>query len=132
MRTVRKIAIGIVLIAIAFILSYWLFPGEVVAIHVEAQVPKSTQQIIREVFSEQPTAAIAIAMCESRLNPLVVNYDDAKLNGFVSRGIFQLSEINGKLENWQDPETNAKAAFELYKKSGWRPWWNCATRLGLL
>lgn len=129
MRFILKIAIGIILLVSIGLLISLFYPEEVIAIRVEA---KTTKQIIRDIFAEDGEDAIKIARCESGIKANAVNYEDSKLNGHVSRGLFQLSEINGKLENWQDPETNANAALQLYKSRGWKPWKNCAMRLGLL
>jgi len=118
-----------VILASIFALVALFLPGEVIAVKEEA---KTTKQIIRDVFADDGEDAILIAKCESQLNPQAVNYADSKLNGHVSRGLFQLSEIHGKLEKWDDPRTNIEAAKVIFDKQGWKPWRNCAQKLGLL
>lgn len=87
---------------------------------------------IREVWKKDASIGLAIANCESGYQNLVVNYEDSKLNGHVSRGLFQLSEINGVVPLWWEPKINAQKAYSMFLKQGVRPWTNCAIKLGLL
>jgi hypothetical protein len=81
-------------------------------------------------------AAVMIAECESGFNP------EAKcLNCFGvsedSRGLWQIN-LNAhpqyKNVNLFDPQINANAAYQVYleSNSSFRPWYNCANKLGYL
>lgn len=95
--------------------------------------PKScNEKIIREVFKENAEDALNIAVCESSLNNLAVNFTDSKLNGHVSRGLFQMSEINGVIPLWWEPSVNTEKAYQLFQKNGWNAWYNCARKNNLL
>ena len=82
-------------------------------------------------------AAVDIAVCESGLN-----INSHCLNCFEgikedSRGLWQIN-LNAhpqyKTVDLFNPKINAIAAFEVYKEAGstFRPWFNCATKLGYL
>lgn len=87
---------------------------------------------IKEIWGKDASVGLSIARCESGYNNLAVNYTDSKLNGHVSRGLFQMSEINGVIPLWWEPKINAEKAYLLYQKSGVFPWMNCSRSLGLL
>lgn len=104
-----------------------------------SEMPKAVQyskeysiQVIKDVFGADAPKMIAIAKCESSLNNLAVNLEDSKLNGHVSRGLFQTSEIHGKNDQWWEPKINAEIALRIYKKQGLSAWYNCSVRLGYL
>jgi len=79
---------------------------------------------------EQVENALAIMDCESGGNQGAVNYNDAKITGYPSYGLFQ---INGP-DNWEwdEPDKNIDRAVTKFYMSGWNPWRNCAKRLGLI
>lgn len=54
-------------------------------------------------------------------------YNGANSNGSNDRGLFQVNSIHVRSgligdEERMDPETNVRAAWEIYKGSGWRAW----------
>lgn len=89
---------------------------------------KTTEQIIREVANNAGVSAdlaVAVAKCESSLNPQAVNINK---DGSVDRGLFQ---INGKYH----PEISEADAFDPTKatqffcdafKAGHINWWNAS------
>lgn len=110
-------------------------------IETNVEMPKAIQpiqyskeysiSIIKEVWGKDTEIGLGIAKCESGFNNLAVNYTDSKLNGHVSRGLFQMSEINGVIPLWYEPKVNAEKAYSMFLKQGARPWTNCAIKLGL-
>ena len=108
----------------------------------DPELPKATPPVqyskeysinaIKKVWGKDSEVGLTIAKCESSYNNLAVNYTDSQLNGHVSRGIFQMSEINGVIPLWWEPKVNAEKAYQLYLKNGVRPWTNCALKLGLI
>jgi len=80
------------------------------------------------VFGGKTEEAQKIANCESGLNPERINYEDEKITGHKSYGLFQ---INGYFENWSDPYVNSLKAKEIYNKRGWSAWLKCSKKLGL-
>lgn len=96
---------------------------------------ESSAYTIRHVFSSVSPAvafqAVAISSCESGLNNKALNPKD--LNNHASIGLMQISMLHGyDREYLFNPYNNAKVALDLYKKAGWRPWYNCAKQLKLL
>lgn len=81
--------------------------------------------LIRETFPEDYTHAIAVATCESNLNPKA--YNPRNPDGSVDRGLMQINSTHDKrmqslgLDPW-DPEDNVAFARMLYDESGWHPW----------
>lgn len=70
--------------------------------------------------------ALAIAKCESGLNPLAVN--DNPKTGDYSIGLFQINLL-GNLANsrpsaeWlKNPQNNIDYAYKMYQSQGWKPW----------
>lgn len=81
---------------------------------------------IKKVFPETPNTAVAIAKCESGLNPEATNTSNK--NGTIDRGIMQINSIhdtNGY--DLYDVQDNLEFARKLYEESGWQPW-VCYTR----
>jgi hypothetical protein len=82
-------------------------------------------------------AAVEIAYCESKYNT-----GASCLNCFPgivedSRGIWQINvdaHPQYKNVNLYDPAINAQAAYAVYLEAGssFRPWFNCAKKLGYL
>ena len=77
--------------------------------------------LIRRHFPEEPHIAVAVAKCESGLNPKAYNPNNK--NGTTDSGIFQLNSVHQKtiermgLDIWK-PEDNVKFARYLYEKAG--------------
>ena len=76
---------------------------------------------IRETFPEEPELAIAVARCESRLNPQAYNphSDDG--------GLYQINQVHlPELEKLGldrfDLEDNLTFARMLYERNGWQDW----------
>ena len=87
---------------------------------------------IRRVFGIHGNDAIAIAYCESGLNPSAVNWGDMKFAPYVpSVGLFQHHE-GFVSSNWNDYRYSADLAYEKFLERDWKPWYNCAKELGLL
>lgn len=78
--------------------------------------------------------AAAIVHCETPSYDLYAN----NTRGEDSRGIFQINVASGAHPqlaryNLYDPDVNAYWAYQIYQQAGsFRPWFNCATRLGFI
>lgn len=78
------------------------------------------------MFPEDPYTAVAIAECESGLQPHAHNPDNP--NGTTDGGLWQINDVhNGTLQrmglNKYNPEDATKFARYLYDKNGgWRDW----------
>lgn len=77
--------------------------------------------LIKKHFPDDADRALAVARCESGLNP----FAQSKTN---DGGVFQINvAAHGErlkelgLDIW-DPEDNVKFARILYEEEGWRPW----------
>ncbi|MFF3404878.1 helix-turn-helix domain-containing protein [Streptomyces sp. NPDC002742] len=87
---------------------------------------------IREVFVEDPDAAVAIARCASFLDPLWVL---PNTNGSRNWGVFQISdarlrELDGTPLRAFDPEWNIKAAHRLWSaRHDFHDWPSCGAAL---
>ncbi len=82
---------------------------------------------IREVFKEAPDRAVAIARCQSNLDPLYILSNN---NGTRNWGVFQLYEarveqMGGTPRKALDPEWNIKAAHRMWKKHRDFRDWQC-------
>ena len=81
--------------------------------------------LIREAFPEDADRAVAVANCESRLNPSAVNKSNA--NGTVDGGLWQINSVHDKklkelgLDKF-DPEDATKFARMLYEERGFQDW----------
>ncbi len=92
------------------------------------------EQRIREVFVEEPDRAVAIADCQSYLDPQWVQ---PNTNGTRNWGVFQISEF--RLRQFRatpvqalDPEWNIQAAHQLWKtRPDFGDWPNCARAAGI-
>jgi soluble lytic murein transglycosylase-like protein len=60
-----------------------------------------------------PNYALAVAMCESGLNPSVIS--TVNQNGSVDRGLFQLNSYVYPDVEWDDPETNIRLGITHLK-----------------
>lgn len=90
--------------------------------------PAKVRQHIRAVFTDVPDAAVAIADCQSFLDPLHIL---PNTNGTRNWGLFQISdlrlrELGGTPRQALDPEWNIRAARRLWsKKRDFHDWPNC-------
>ncbi|MFE2696774.1 helix-turn-helix domain-containing protein [Streptomyces mirabilis] len=90
--------------------------------------PAKVRQHIRAVFTDAPDAAVAIADCQSFLDPLHIL---PNTNGTRNWGLFQISdlrlrELGGTPRQALDPEWNIRAAQRLWsKKRDFHDWPNC-------
>ncbi|MFF6952445.1 helix-turn-helix domain-containing protein [Streptomyces iakyrus] len=80
--------------------------------------PQKVRQRVREVFSEVPDKAVAIADCQSFLDPLHIL---PNTNGTRNWGLFQISdarlrELGGTPREALDPEWNIRAARKLWSR----------------
>lgn len=81
--------------------------------------------LIHATFPDDPHTAVAIARCESGLNPKA--YNPKNTNGTTDGGLFQINSTHYKrmeklgLDPY-DVRDNAAFARMLYEESGWRPW----------
>jgi hypothetical protein len=97
---------------------------KVVLIEIE-YTRESIERKIRETFHEEPERALAIAQCESGLNPDALN--TANKNGTSDGGLFQINSVHDKRLNALgldkfDVEDNIAFARMLYEERGWTPW----------
>jgi hypothetical protein len=84
--------------------------------------------IIRSVFGSYANAAIAVARCESGLNPSAVN--PTSIGGSHATGLFQIlypstwrtTSLAGRSP--YDAQANTQAAYEIFKRDGynWHEW----------
>lgn len=81
----------------------------------------SIEGLIARYFQNDAQLAIAIAKCESSLEPLRIG--DTHL-AKPSIGLFQINQIwhPYTIEQLQDPEFNCKVAKEIQEKNGWSRW----------
>lgn len=91
---------------------------------------ESIDYTLKYFFPENHREMKKIASCESGLDNTRNRAMDT--NGFASRGLLQINEINGVLENWHVPYNNIKKAREIYDRQGYRAWTNCAIMKGLI
>jgi hypothetical protein len=92
--------------------------------------PGSAQvvSIIESVFGSYANAAIAVARCESSLNPSAVN--PTSIGGSHATGLFQILypstwRTTAQANNSPyDATANTKAAYEIFKRDGynWHEW----------
>ncbi|MEV6382839.1 helix-turn-helix domain-containing protein [Streptomyces sp. NPDC051773] len=82
--------------------------------------PSKVRQRVRQVFAEDPDHAVAIADCQSFLDPLHIL---PNTNGTRNWGVFQISdtrlrELGGTPRKALQPEWNIQAAHRLWKRAG--------------
>ncbi|MFG2805685.1 helix-turn-helix domain-containing protein [Streptomyces massasporeus] len=80
--------------------------------------PQKVRQRVRDVFPEVPDKAVAIADCQSFLDPLHIL---PNTNGTRNWGLFQISdarlrELGGTPREALDPEWNIRAAHTLWSR----------------
>lgn len=115
------------------------------------------ESIVRRVFSENPEAAVKIAMCESSLVPdkigdghLAFEHEGelvgrsigvmmVRTGGNEGGKVWNRAKANGMSvadfeKKMQNPEENIKYAHDIFLRSGksFHPWYNCAKKNGLL
>ncbi|MFC8430446.1 helix-turn-helix domain-containing protein [Streptomyces sp. NPDC057253] len=94
--------------------------------------PEKARQRIREVFDEAPDDAVAIADCQSFLDPLHIL---PNTNGSRNWGLFQISdtrlrELGGTPLKALDPEWNIQAAKRLWSRDrDFHDWPHCERAL---
>ncbi|MEU5275208.1 helix-turn-helix domain-containing protein [Streptomyces asoensis] len=94
--------------------------------------PVRVAERIRQVFTEDPASAVAVARCASFLDPLWVL---PNTNGSRNWGVFQISdgrlrELGGTPLRAFDPEWNIKAAHRLWSaQHDFHDWPSCEAAL---
>ena len=89
---------------------------------IEQEVPTykilSIEDEICAVFGDACAEAIAVARCESGLDPNAANPDSS------ARGLFQImASVHGVRAKWLfNPSVNIRVAKQLYDEQGWNPW----------
>ncbi|WP_030955642.1 helix-turn-helix domain-containing protein [Streptomyces sp. NRRL S-481] len=95
--------------------------------------PEKVRERVREVFPEVPDKAVAIADCQSFLDPLHIL---PNTNGTRNWGLFQISdarlrELGGTPRQALDPEWNIQAARKLWSRErDFGDWPHCARAAG--
>lgn len=94
-----------------------LYAGEV---SMRSWTPARVERRIREVFPEEPDRAVAIAKCQSSLDPFWVlpNVDTSRNWGIFQISDRRLRELDGTPRRAFDPEWNIWAARELWRTRG--------------
>ncbi|WP_158009856.1 peptidoglycan-binding protein [Carbonactinospora thermoautotrophica] len=83
---------------------------------------------IHEVFAEDPDRAVAVANCQSNLDPLHVEVNPSGIRNwglFQIYGGYTLAELGGTPERALDPEWNIQAAHRLWAKTRDFRAWQC-------
>lgn len=87
---------------------------------------EDVRDYITQVFGSQAKNAIAVAKCESGLNPTRINNNPRTKD--YSVGVFQIN-LFGSLRNGRpaedkllDAKFNIDYAYEMYQRQGWGPW----------
>lgn len=90
----------------------------------ESPVAPQVEVKIRQAFPEDPDTAVAIAKCESQLDPTRIG--DAHMQ-FPSIGLFQINQTWHKFDTktLQNPDENIRIAKDI--KDRWGNWnaWSC-------
>ncbi|GAA0280575.1 helix-turn-helix domain-containing protein [Cryptosporangium japonicum] len=94
-----------------------LYAGDV---SMRSWTPAQVEQRIRRVFPEEPDRAVAIAKCQSLLDPFWVlpNVDTSRNWGVFQISDRRLRELDGTPRRAFDPEWNIWAARELWRTRG--------------
>lgn len=66
--------------------------------------------------------AYAVCMAESGGNPNATNMNDKHSGCVGSYGLMQIACIHTSGVGEVDPEKNMAKAYEIYQRSGWKPW----------
>ncbi|MEU0114791.1 peptidoglycan-binding protein [Streptomyces bobili] len=93
--------------------------------------PEKVRGRIREVFTEAPDVAVAIADCQSFLDPLHIlpNTDGTRNWGLFQISDLRLRELGGTPSEALDPEWNIQAAKKLWSRDRDFHHWQCARAL---
>ncbi|MFF3488913.1 helix-turn-helix domain-containing protein [Streptomyces sp. NPDC002701] len=94
--------------------------------------PKKVRERIRQVFTEAPDDAVAVADCQSFLDPLHIlpNTDGTRNWGLFQISDRRLREMGGTPRRALDPEWNIQAARRLWsQRHDFQDWPNCARSL---
>jgi len=98
-------------------------------VYIEPRVMGIHYQLNGDERTWDTQIAYAIMMAESHGNANLINWRDyhRTANCWGSFGLFQIGCLHfGKYgitkDNWDDPEVNIQAAYELWQKEGWWPW----------
>jgi len=76
--------------------------------------------LIYDYFGAEASTAIRVAIAESGLNCNATNWDDAKITGKPSMGVFQLNrDFDTK---YYDCEYNIREAKKLFDRRHFQPW----------
>ena len=93
-------------------------------VRVASRVKVSAEQwrpLVAKYFpASQVETAMRVMSCESGGNPAAINWDDAKITGMPSNGLFQINSYHNW--SWSDPETNIQRAHNMWVRRGWQPW----------
>lgn len=91
--------------------------------------------MVEHFFGDETPIFMAILKCESNLSNTAVNKADARINGYESFGIAQVSIMHHKRYNMtpdefreylKTPYNGIKVSYDLYKDKGsFSPWNNC-------
>ena len=82
--------------------------------------PPEIEAKIRAVFGKDVDMAIRIVACESSFNPKAINWDDAKITGMPSQGLFQINAPYN--ERLFEVDYNIQVAYEMFSRRFWQPW----------
>ncbi len=93
--------------------------------------PEKVRGRIHEVFAEAPADAVAIADCQSFLDPLYIlpNTDGTRNWGLFQISDLRLQELGGTPSEALDPEWNIQAAKKLWSRDRDFHHWQCARAL---
>lgn len=78
------------------------------------------REVISVFFGAHARTAIAVATAESGLDCQAKNWEDAKITGLPSLGIFQLNRPYH--EKYLDCTYNISEAHKLFLRRGFQPW----------
>lgn len=87
------------------------------------------KEYVCEKFDAHCKEALAIVQCESgwKEDALGINDPSVGYNYRADGGLFQINSVhweeNGGLTKILDPYHNVDVAYELFKQSGWSPWY---------
>lgn len=83
-------------------------------------VSTGTEVIIRDVFSNDPDVAVAVAMAESHMR---TDATHTNTNGSVDCGLFQINSIHKPTaEQCSDARANVELARKIWNRAGWSAW----------
>lgn len=88
----------------------------------------SVASIIRSVFGAHGDAAVAVARCESGLNPNAIGagrYHGLFQIGSQHASNFQAVTGVAFTSGWSDPTANSRYALHLFNHGGWSSWPHC-------